>query len=89
MDNASVILTTFDRHLDHAASLIVYGRAAIQLGFNEPPAEVADVAFLIRHAGVTRAHLEETMRRARLPDIPELHDAFAKARPRVLALAVA
>jgi hypothetical protein len=41
MDNASVILTTFDRHLDHEASLIVYGRAAIQLGFETPPAEVA------------------------------------------------
>jgi hypothetical protein len=185
MDNASLILTTFDRHLDHPTRLILYGRAAIQLGFESPPAEVArsldvdglipeaelsalvaddnfwdaqiatnealrpsglyithlfrddqvflrdewlehlvpisrpplrflrlsrpatldliltkmmrgddaqdmeDVAFLIRHDGVTRAQLEETMRRARLPDIPEPHDAFAKAKPHVLALAVA
>jgi hypothetical protein len=36
---------------------------------------------------VTRAQLEETFRRARLPEIPELHDAFAKAKPRVLSLA--
>lgn len=183
MDNALVILTTFDRHLSHAASLILYGRAAIQLGFDTPPAEVAnsldvdglipvgeleglvaddnfwdaqiatkdelrprglyvthlfqsdqvflrddwlehlvpisrpplqflrlsrpatldliltkmmrgddaqdmeDVSFLIRHDRVTRAQLEETMHRARLPDVPELHEAFAKAKPRVLALA--
>jgi hypothetical protein len=183
MDNASIILSAFDRHLDHEARLIVYGRAAIQLGYDAPPPEVArsldvdglipqeqvealvadegfwnaqqatneelrplglyithlfqsnqvflrddwlenlvpitrpplrflrlfrpatldliltkmmrgddaqdmdDVAFLIRHDAVTRAHLEETFRRARLPDVIELHDAFAKAKPRVLALA--
>lgn len=183
MDNASIILTTFDRHLDHTARLIVYGRAAIQLGYENPPPGVArsldvdglipeeevaalvsnenfwdaqtaaneelrplglyithlfqsnqvflrddwllnivpitrpplrflqlfrpstldliltkmmrgddaqdleDVAFLIRHEAVTRADLEETFQRARLPEIPELHDAFAKAKPLVLALA--
>jgi hypothetical protein len=55
----------------------------------DDPQDMEDVAFLIRHDGVTRAQLEETMRRASLPDVPELHEAFAKARPRVLALAVA
>ena len=36
MDNASLILQTLDRHLDHPVRLILYGRAALQLGF-EPP----------------------------------------------------
>lgn len=183
MDNASIILTAFDRHLDHEARLIVYGRAAIQLGYATAPEETArsldvdgliperevealvsdenfwdaqqaaneelrprglymthlfqsnqvflrddwlenvvaitrpplrflrlfrpatldliltkmmrgddaqdleDVAFLIGHDAVTRAQLEETFARARLPEVVELHDAFAKAKPRVLALA--
>lgn len=55
MDNASIILTTFDRHLDHAVQLIVYGRAAIQLGYNAPPPETArslDVDGLIPEAEV-------------------------------------
>jgi len=45
------------------------------------------VAFLIRHDAVTRAQLEETFQRARLPEMVELRDAFAKAKPLVLALA--
>ena len=48
--------------------------------------DLEDVAFLIRHDAVTRTQLEETFRRARLPEIQELHDAFAKARPLVLAM---
>jgi|GEM_PF-4587308 len=49
--------------------------------------DLEDVAFLIRHDAVTRAQLEETFQRARLPEMVELHDAFAKAKPLVLALA--
>jgi hypothetical protein len=41
MDNASAILKTLDGHLDHPVRLILYGRAALQLGFSEPPPEVA------------------------------------------------
>jgi hypothetical protein len=41
MDNASLILQTLDQLLDHPVRLVVYGRAAIQLGFNNPPADVA------------------------------------------------
>jgi hypothetical protein len=41
MDNASIILQTLDGHLDHPVRLILYGRAALQLGFSEPPPEVA------------------------------------------------
>jgi hypothetical protein len=41
MDNASRILSTLDGHLDHPVRLIVYGRAALQLGFENPPPAVA------------------------------------------------
>lgn len=44
-----------------------------------------DIAFLVRHDEVTRVQLEETFQRARLPEVVELHDAFAKGRPLVLA----
>lgn len=42
MDNASLILQTLDRYLTHPTRLILYGRAALQLGFNEPPRDVAE-----------------------------------------------
>jgi len=42
MDNASLILETLDRHLNHPVRLILYGRAALQLGFSDPPSEVAE-----------------------------------------------
>jgi hypothetical protein len=39
MDNATIILQTLDSHLDHELSLVLYGRAALNLGFdNAPPA---------------------------------------------------
>ena len=41
MDNASLILKTLDEHLDHPLRLILYGRAAINLGFDDPPLETA------------------------------------------------
>ena len=41
MDNASVILYTLDRYLDHPTRLILYGRAALQLGYSEPPSGTA------------------------------------------------
>jgi hypothetical protein len=37
MDNASLILATLDEHLDHPVRLVLYGRAALQLGFAVPP----------------------------------------------------
>ena len=42
MNNASLILQTLDGHMDHSVRLILYGRAALQLGFNGAPADVAD-----------------------------------------------
>lgn len=50
MDNASLILRTLDEHLDHPVRLILYGRAALQLGFENPPPGAAhskDVDFII------------------------------------------
>ncbi|MBE0541281.1 MAG: hypothetical protein IH623_07845 [Verrucomicrobia bacterium] len=41
MDNPSLILETVDAHLDHAVRLVIYGRAAIWLGFNGSPPEAA------------------------------------------------
>ena len=39
MDNPSLILQTLDKHLKHEVRLVLYGRAALWLGFNSPPAE--------------------------------------------------
>ena len=36
-----MILRTLDEHLDHAVRLVLYGRAALQLGFEDPPSDVA------------------------------------------------
>jgi len=41
MDNATVILQTLDRHLDHPVRLVLYGRSALQLGFSGAPTDVA------------------------------------------------
>src|SRR5437879_2341734 len=42
MDNASLILSTLDGHTSHPVRLVLYGRAALQLGFTAPPPEVAE-----------------------------------------------
>ena len=41
MDNATRILCCLDQQLDHEVRLILYGRAAIQLGFPDAPDAVA------------------------------------------------
>ena len=41
MSNPERILRTLDRHLDHKVSLIIFGRAAIALGFSDPPLAAA------------------------------------------------
>jgi len=41
MNNAERIVTTLDEQLDHEVSLVVYGRAAIALGYLEPAPDVA------------------------------------------------
>src|SRR5437879_5148536 len=41
MDNPSRILLTVDRRLGHEVRLVLYGRSAVCLGFNDPPPETA------------------------------------------------
>lgn len=41
MDNPSLILQTLDKHLDHEVRLVIYGRAALWLGFEGSPPEAA------------------------------------------------
>ncbi len=41
MNNAKIILATLAKHLDSQVELTLYGRAALQLGFSDPPAEYA------------------------------------------------
>jgi hypothetical protein len=51
MTNAERIVSTLDSLLDHEVSLVIYGRAAVALGFTHPPAEVAnslDVDVILR-----------------------------------------
>lgn len=42
MDNPSLILKALDGHLGQPARLVLYGRAALQLGFTDPPRESAE-----------------------------------------------
>lgn len=51
MINAERIVSTLDSLLDHEVSLVIYGRAAIALGFRHPPGAVAkslDVDVILR-----------------------------------------
>ena len=41
MTNAERLLCALDDLLDHSVDLTLYGRAALQLGFENPPAEFA------------------------------------------------
>jgi hypothetical protein len=63
MDNASLILETLDRHLSQPARLILYGRAALQLGFVNPPPNVAeskDVDAIIPLSDLDQLSADET-----------------------------
>jgi hypothetical protein len=183
MDNPSTILLTLDQHLRDPARLVLYGRAALQLGFNNAPPEtaeskdvdaiiplgdldsleanegfwdaqeatnlelrprglyithlfradqvflrggwekhlvpvtrpvtrwlrlfrpatldliltkmmrgndpqdMADVAFMIRHDGITPDQIESALAEVVIPNLVELRDAFERAKPRVRELA--
>ena len=41
MDNPSLILSAVDQRLDHEVRLVLYGRSALCLGFNDSPPEAA------------------------------------------------
>ena len=49
--------------------------------------DMNDIAFMIRHDRISSANLEAALDQAVIPDEQEYHDAFAKARPRVLEMA--
>lgn len=43
--------------------------------------DMEDVDFLVRHDGITREQMEPAFANVRMPDVVELHDAFARALP--------
>jgi hypothetical protein len=40
-NNPTQVIQTLDAELDHEVSLVLYGRAALCLGFDNPPAQFA------------------------------------------------
>ncbi|MBI2949835.1 MAG: hypothetical protein HYY23_19560 [Verrucomicrobia bacterium] len=49
--------------------------------------DLADIQFLLQQEALSETDLQIAFGRARLPDIPELHDAFRAAQPKVLEIA--
>lgn len=49
--------------------------------------DLADIRFLIRQESLTGEQLRAAFQRARAPDVPEIHELFRAAQPKVLALA--
>jgi hypothetical protein len=119
MTNAEQILGVLDARLSSPVELTLYGRAALLLGFANPPVEyglshdVDAVLWLgqaeelaqrtnfweaVEHTNeqlaraprldsrcvATATTVEEALRQARVPDIPELREQFTKASRRLL-----
>ncbi len=53
----------------------------------DDPQDMADIAFLIRHDQITPAQIEEALADVVIPELPELHEALDRAKPRVRELA--
>lgn len=49
--------------------------------------DLTDIGFLLACEPLTVRQLQTAFARARVPDLPEIHDLFRAAQPRVLALA--
>jgi hypothetical protein len=84
--NPAKLLRTLDEFLCHPVSLVLYGRASLALGFDRVPQEIGatkDVDFLVRHDRITRELMEPAFANVRMPDVVDLHDAFARALPSV------
>lgn len=47
----------------------------------DDPQDMEDINFLVRHDGITREQMEPAFANVRMPDVVELHDAFARALP--------
>ena len=52
----------------------------------DDPQDMEDIAFMARHDGITREEMEPAFANVRMPDVVELHDAFARALPLVRAI---
>ena len=69
MDNPSTILRAVDKRLDHETRLILYGRAALWLGFDSPPSEAGKTQDVDAIISVIQA--EELQRDSRFWDAVE------------------
>jgi hypothetical protein len=49
--------------------------------------DLADIRFLLQREPLTAPQLAAAFKRARVPDVPEIHELFRAAQPKVLALA--
>lgn len=49
--------------------------------------DLADIRFLLHQEPLTGEQLRAAFARARVPDVPEIHELFGAAQPKVLALA--
>jgi len=101
VNNALVILDALDQLLEAPVDLTLYGRAALALGFHDPPEEYAwsrdvdvvlrddpidqaDARFIYSRAGFSREDVEQALRSARVPKIPEIREQFHMASERLL-----
>jgi hypothetical protein len=75
MNNPDRILSTLDRHLERPTRIILYGRAALALGFPSAPSDLA--------ASLDVDALRSACDEERVPDIPELRVCFSAMQPRV------
>lgn len=76
MNNAERILTTLDRELDHPVELVLFGRAAIALGFDAAPDEVGrslDVDVLLPRDWVAALDRDDQFWRAQEATNLKLH----------------
>ncbi len=66
--NPAILASALDDGLDHEVELIVYGRAAIALGFDDPPAEVLhtlDIDAIIRAETIAALEADDNFWTAR------------------------
>lgn len=89
MSNPTHILEVLDHHLTRPAEIILFGRAALALGFRDAPAnqDLDDIRFLLEQEPVSPDELRQAFARARVPDVPEIRDLFVAAQSKVLELA--
>lgn len=79
-DHIVPVLRPSTRHLKlfrpHTIDLIL-----TKMMRGDDPQDMEDIDFLVRHDGITRDQMEPAFATVRMPDVVELHDAFARALP--------